>query len=65
MQGVISIPILTDIYSEITCNGTVIFANDKYINALPWLDLVPGNEHYFNFEVKNGGKIVFVAKNKK
>ncbi len=61
MTGIISIPIIADIYKKIVCNGQTIFHNTKYIPSLAYIDLVPGNEHYLNFEVSKGGKYTFVA----
>jgi alpha-L-rhamnosidase len=62
-KGVISVPIIADIYKYITCNNRLIFSNQQYIShSLTELDLVMGNEHYLNFEVSKGGKYVFEAR---
>lgn len=59
-KGIISLPILGDIYRYITCNHRLIFSNQQYVpHSITELDLVIGNEHYLNFEVSKGGRYVF------
>lgn len=59
-KGIISLPILSDIYHYITCNHRLIFNNQYYTtHAITELDLVTGDERYLNFEVSKGGRYVF------
>lgn len=59
-KGIISLPILGDIYHYITCNHRLVFTNQHYTtHSITELDLVTGDEHFLNFEVTKGGRYVF------
>jgi alpha-L-rhamnosidase len=61
ISGIISIPIHENIPTQISCNGKVIFKDEKYLGGLKEVELIPGDEHYFNFEVRKGGNYEFKA----